>query len=278
VQSEKHEIDDRPDGSRWADTRSRGELTIEAKTADGYKVDFISREIAVDGNTPGIDIVKRVLPLFENIDVHGRLDAAGKPVSVDNLDEVTQKTRAAFEPIVKTFEGQDKAVAFMRAIFDSMINVSPAEAARIQLNEVNELSAGQNTGLKPGESLQSTISTASPLGGASITTALTTRIGSYDAKTGAVTYVVSSAMDPDAMKAFASAAMEKLGAAKGQFTAQQAVEVIKAMTVTIDGETTIKVEGGIARSLREDSKTTLKAMGYTLTKTSVETISLRPAP
>jgi hypothetical protein len=55
-------------------------------------------------------------------------------------------------------------------------------------------------------------------------------------------------------------------------------ELLKAMTIEMFDRETIRVEGGIARTIREDETTTASIKGLKSAKAQETAIDLRPAP
>jgi hypothetical protein len=279
LQSQQDEEDNRPEGLRKTQTKSRGELTIEAKTATGFKVTYVVRDISIDGNAPAIAIMKPVVGVLKDNVIHATLNAGGNAVGVDNLDEAKASMREFIDRTFKSFDSQPKIVAVMRPMFDTMLNASGAEAAKAYLTDVISLSHGQNTGLKLGEVRHTSSETANPLGGgAPIKIATATHIERADAKSGIDIVVIESQTDPEGMKDFALEMIKRLGVATDRPMPANIAEMIKGMTMTIDEKTTIQVEAGMARMLRTESLMSLSAMGHTLTKKTVETIIVTKAP
>jgi hypothetical protein len=279
LQSQQDEEDNRPEGLRTTQTKSRGELTIDAKTATGFKVTYVVRDISIDGNAPAIAIMKPVVGVLKDNVIHATLDAGGNAVGVDNLDEAKASMREFIDRTFKSFDNQPKIVAVLRPMFDTMLNASGAEAAKAYLTDVISLSHGQNTGLKLGEVRHTSSETANPLGGgAPIKIATATHIERADATSGIDIVVSESQTDPAGMKDFALEMIKRLGVATDRPMPANVAEMIKGMSMTIDDKTTIQVEAGMARMLRTESLMSLSAMGHALTKKTVETIIVTKAP
>jgi hypothetical protein len=278
VLSQSDEVANRPDGVQTIEIKSRGELTIEAKTATGFRISFVNRDISVDGNAPAVPIVRPAVAALKDTVIRATITAAGKPISVDNLDEVRATMHTFVDRTFKAFDSQPKLVAALRPVFDKMLNADGAEAAKADLAELDQLSAGQDSGLKVGEERHESTESANPLGGAPIKVATTFRIEQADPQSGNVTFVRDSQTDSEGMKEFALAMMQNLGAATDKPMSTDVAEMIKTMKMTVEGRTTIHVEGGMTRTLREESTTTLSLTGHVLTRKTVKTIAVTPAP
>jgi hypothetical protein len=278
VESQSDETDDRPDGVRTDQVKSSGELTIEGRTAAGFRALYVMRAISIEGNAPSVPLMKPVLSILKDLVVHAEIDATGKPVKVDNIDEAKTTMRAFVDRTFKNMEGAPKVAAALRPAFDNMLNLEGPDAAKAYLQEVSRLAIGQNTGLKPGETRQESGGNPNPLGGPPIKMTSTFKIASVDTKTGAVIYIRDSQTDPEGMKDFVLAMMQKLGLDGDKPIPPKVAEMIKQMKLSIDEHDEIKVEGGMTRMLREEQTIAMTAMGYSLTKKTVDTLSLTPAP
>jgi hypothetical protein len=275
VQSESDEVSNLPDGTQTIQTKSRAELTIEAITATGFRISYVHRDTTVDGNAPAVAIMRPIVGVLKDTVIRGTTDSAGKPTNVDNIDEVKASMRAFIDSALKAFDSQPKLVAILRPIFASKLN---ADGPAVILHDLYALSAGQSTGLKLGEERHESSEIANPLGGAPVKVATTLRIEQADPQNGHVTFVRDSQMDPEGIKEFTLDMMRKFGGATGKPVAPSAAEAIKAVKLTIDGRTTINVEDGMTRMLREESTNTFTFMGRTLINTKVETITVTQAP
>ena len=278
VESQSDEVDDRPDGAQTTHTKSRGELTIEAKTPTGFRIGYVTRDISIDGDAPSVALMKPVLALFKDWELHAATDAAGKPTDVENLAEAKAKGHDFVERTLDSFKSAPKVAEAIRPVFDSMLNVDGAAAAKIYLEEVSSLSAGQNTGLRLGETRRETSEFANPLGGAPIKTTSTFKVAAADSKSGAVDFVRDSRMDPEAMKQFALDFMQKLSAASDKPLPPNVVDMIKTVRLSIDEHDVIETEGGVTRSIREEGSIVLNGMGHTLTRKTTRIITVTPAP
>jgi hypothetical protein len=277
VESQSDEVDNRPDGVQTTHIKSRGELTIEAKTEHGFRIAYVTRDISVDGDAPSVALMKPVLALFKGWELHAATDAAGKPIDIENLAEAKAKGRSFVEQSLNSFSAPKVAEA-IRPIFDSMLNVDGAAAAKTYLEEVSALSAGQNTGLKLGETRQEPSEFANPLGGAPIKTTGTFKVAAADPKSGAVDFVRDSRIDPEGMKQFALDFMQRLSAASDKPLPQNVVDMIKSVRLSIDEHDVIEVQDGMTRSIREEGSIVLNGMGHTLTKKTTRIITVTPAP
>ena len=277
LESEVHKTTTAPNAVTTSTTLTRAELTIEAKTAAGFEASYVVTDISIDGDAPQVRLMQPILPTLKGFVVHAELDASGKPVSVDNLEEARTHVNAFIEGMTKNFESQPKLAELLRSILDNLLRVEGANAARLFMPEVAKLAQGQNIGVTPGEARTETSETPYPLGnGDPVKTSSLMRIDTAEAKSGDVTYLREGRIDPDSAKQLALAMARKAQEA-GQGPSN-VDELLKAMTIEMCDRATIRVEGGIARAFRENMTTITSIKGLKVTKAQVTAIDLRPAP
>jgi hypothetical protein len=276
IQSESSDTKTLPNAETNSTTHTRAELTIEAKTATGYQVSYVVTEISIDGNAPEVALMRPILPMMKGFVVHAKLDTRGRPVAIDNLDEARGHLQAFGDAVAKNFDSQPKMAEFIRSLLDKPLHAEGADAAPTFMPEVAELAQGQNTGIMRDETRHETSTIDNPLGaGAPIKTSNATRVDKADPKTGNVTYVRDGRADEESMRAFARAIVSKL--LQGDQSGGQADEVLKAVTIVRYDMTTIDVEGGMARSYRQDSTISLSLQKLKVDKKEATTITVTPA-
>lgn len=97
---------------------------------------------------------------LENIEYRGEMDASGKPLRVDNVDEV----KAGLRKRVDRLAGLDPAnAATLRQTFAPLLDVDATSAVN-SLDELPNLALAQTTGLKLGETRRSSFSEPSGIG------------------------------------------------------------------------------------------------------------------
>ena len=283
-------------GSRWAihsDSKSverraageernqqismRAELTIDAKLTDGYRISYISREIRVSGNTSGARLLGDVFGAMKDVVIRARTDAAGKPVEVENLEEVKTALKQVVEAMSAKFQSNPQAGAFVRDMLLKMFDVPAQEASKIYLDELPQLAAAQNTGLKSGQARRERDDFTNPFGGGTIKSEMVTRLESWDDKTGQATIVRKRETDPESLKQ----AVLNIARQFAKVTDQTAVtpdvlEAMKSITLSITSETRYLLENGATRTMYEREITTAGAMGRTFRKEQDKSVMVMP--
>jgi hypothetical protein len=254
----------------------RAELTIDEKTPTGYKISYVVRDFKITGNAPGVDIMQTAFGSIKDIVVRGRADPSGKPFVVDNLDEVKAAMRGVVDNMTKSFASKPQAAAILKQLLEGMLIVDGSEAARIYMEELPTLAAGQNTGLKPGGSRTEDEKINSPLGGGQIKSVLVSRLTSWDDTTGKAFITRKRQMDPAALKEVTVALTQKIMSAADSRATPQMLEQLKNVTFTIENEAVIEVQDGMARRVDDRSYSFISLMGNSITKNEKKVVTVSP--
>jgi len=278
VQSDAKSVEHRgPGEERNQQTSIRSELTIDEKLADGYRISYVSREIKVSGNTPVARVLGDVFSAMQNVVIRARTDAAGKPVEVENLDEVKAALKQVVEATTAKFQSNPQAGAFVRDMLLKMYDVPAKEAARLYLDELPQLAAAQNSGLKPGQARRERDDFPSPFGGGAVKSELVTRLESSDDKTGQVTIVRKRETDPESLKQMALNGARQLAKVGDQNAiTPEVLEAMKSITFSMTSETRYLVENGATRTMSEREITTASVMGHTIRKEQDKNVVVIP--
>lgn len=284
-----------PAGSRWSivaqtdteETRAggerrdrhvnmRSELTIDEKTPTGFKISYVVRDISVTGNAPGIAVMQTAFGAIKDIVVRGRADPSGKPFVVDNLEEVKAAMRVVVERMAKAFESKPQAAVILKQMLVDMFIVDGSEAARLYMEELPVLAAGQNTGLKPGGVRREDEKMDSPLGGSAIKSTLVSRLTAWDETTGKAFITRKREMDAQALKEATLALTQKIMSAASDKATPQMLEQLKDIKFTLENEAVIEVQDGMARRVDDRTFMNTSLMGHTMTKIEKKVVTVTP--
>ena len=94
VETETRSEEVRPDSTATSLIRTRAELTIEQKTADGFRISYVQRDATVEGNARSVPLRRAYMKVLENVVIRASTDPSGKPLRIDNLDEAKATMRA----------------------------------------------------------------------------------------------------------------------------------------------------------------------------------------
>jgi len=286
---------DPPVGSRWQivsqtdseDTREAGqhreqhvhavsEFGIEEKLADGFRISSVSRNIAITGNAPGTAIVQTAFGAMKDLVVRVRTDRAGKPLAVENVEEVRSKMRLIVDRMTAALQGNPRVAEVVRTLLNGFMIVDGAEAARLYAGDVSQLAVAQNTGLKPGEVRRQIEQVSNPFGGTPIKSTLAMRIAAFDSAAGTVRYTRTREMDPEAMRAFILEVVHKLAPAANDKITPEMIEMMKRISFEMTSETTFDVAGGMTRSISDRDTTTASLLGHTFKKVETKVLTVTP--
>jgi len=257
--------------------RTRAEFTIEEKLADGFRISYVSRGVEISGNTPGLELAAQAFGAMKDIVVRARTDLAGKPVAVENLDAVKASMRMVVERMVKGFDNNPQAAAFLQQVMEGFLLVDGAQAAQTYMEDLPVLAAGQNTGLAPGAVKRESESVPSPLGGGEIKSSLETQLVAWDDATGKARLVRRRVFDPAVLKQVTLDLTQRLTAAIPNNTVTpEVLAAMKNVSLAITSEVTMDVENGMTRALEDRSTTTASLLGQSLRKTEKKTVSVTP--
>ena len=280
---------DPPAGSHWiiqsedvteADTNGQhvqssltttAELIFEQKTAEGFRVTYIMRNAAYDGDARTAALISPASKALENLAIHATIAPNGMPLRVENLDEVLTAARTAIDGMTTPLAGKPEA-AILRRMATGMLIADEKRAPRLYLVSLATLALGQNTGLRPGETRSSVEEVANPLNGVPIKTSTTLRIDSADPATGKVRLIRTRAFDADEAKAF----LRKL--VPPQPAGDQNLDNAMAQaTMVLDSRTEMDVEGGMTRVVRQEDTATGTMLGRSFVRHSRKVMTVTPA-
>ena len=287
---------DPPVGSRWSivsegreekfqDGKSvetttstrKEELTIVEKTATGYRISSVIRSFDFHGGRAEAG-ANALVGAVRDVVVRGVVDEAGRPVLIENLEEVEKAHRQGFDRMLETFRDNPAAVAKIRALLEPLlaqIAQDPKEAAQWYLDTLRQLSVAQNSGLRTGEERRTSDTTSSPLGGGAIKTNVTLRLVEADPATGKAKLLRTQAYDPEALKALVAELAKRVVSGSSLDELQK---VMKEMSLAMDDRTEFILEHGMTTSVSENSSLEAKAMGHVVSKREQSEISVTAMP
>jgi hypothetical protein len=190
----------RPEGLQTSLIKTHAEVSIDEKTAAGFRISYVNRAATADGTAPMLLIVRSAIKALENVTIHATTDLFGKPVRVDNLDEARTAMRAMVDTMMAPFEDKPQLAAVLNQMMNKMIDVDAGQAASVYLEELPMLARAQNTGMKPGDVRHSTDTAVNPLGGGVLKSNSAFELTEADAATGKRVFVRTTAYDNASMQ------------------------------------------------------------------------------
>ncbi|MDO9414403.1 MAG: hypothetical protein Q7T81_17670 [Pseudolabrys sp.] len=250
------------------------EFTVEEKLPVGYRVTYAMRDFKIEGNAPAREMAQTAFSAMKGVVVRGRINASGKPVAVDNFDEVKVSVNKVVDSLAKGFADKPQLAGFLRQMLTVFLDVDSARAPEVYMEDMTPLAAGQTTGIVPGAVKREDNAVPTPFG-ASVKSALETRIESFDNAAGKVRYIRKQAFDKESLKTVTLAMTEKLVAASGnkQITPEIMAQM-KDVRFDLQSEAVITVEGGMTRKIDDRSVTEAQLMGHIMRKTEKKVMTV----
>jgi len=277
VETEARSEEVRPDGTATSLTRTRGELTIEQKTADGFRVSYVQRDATVEGNARSVPLSRAYMKVLENVVIRASTDPAGKPLRIDNLDEARAAMRDAASGLTEQFDRRPATRALFDQLMSQLVEVGAENAASVYVDALGVLAVAQNTGMKAGDFKQVTKPAENPLGGDALKS--TERFELVDADAARLKFVSVTSVDAADMNEFMQSFARSLLAASGDsVTPERVRQLVNSMVFSFDKRAEFEVEGGMTRKVAESSKTVFRGMEQNLIQTDMRTITVTPAP
>jgi hypothetical protein len=277
VQTETRGEEVRPDGTATSLIRTRAELTIEQKTADGFRISWVQREATVEGNARSVPLRRAYMKVLENVVIRASTDPSGKPLRIDNLDEARGQMRGVANELVGQFDHRPAARALFDQLMAELVEVNADSAAAVYVDAPGTLAIAQNTGMKPGEFRQALKPAENPLGGDALKSTERFELVAADAAAARLKFVSINSVDPADMNAFMQSFARSLLAASGDsVTPERVNQLVSSMLFSVDKHAEFEVEDGMTRKVAEKSTTVFRGMEQNLIQTDVQTITVAP--
>jgi hypothetical protein len=280
IESETRTEDNRPEGARASKINSRAELTIEARTPDGFRITYVNRGAAMEGNDPMLPMMRSAMKALQDIPLRAVTDRTGKPLRVENLDEAKAAIRNMVDSLTEPFKDKPQVAAVITQMVRALIEVGPDQAAEAYIDDVPLLAKAQSTGMKLHDIRRSSRAVDNPLGTAgTLKSSDLFELTEADSATGKRVFVNTTTYDMASMKDLMQSMSKKLMAAAGSNVKPAEIDsLVKSMVLALDDRTVFEVEDGMTRKVAEKSVTTARAMGHNLQKTEDKVITVTRAP
>ena len=277
VETEARSEEVRPDGTATSMIRTRGELTIEQKTADGFRISYVQRDATVEGNARSVPLSRAYMKVLENVVIRASTDPSGKPLHIDNIEEAKATMRSAASGLVEQFDRRPASRALFDQLMSELVEVDAGSAASVYVGALAVLAVAQNTGMNSGEFRQVTKPAENPLGGDALKS--TERFELVDADAARLKFVNVTSVDAADMDEFMQSFARSLLAASGDsVTPERVRQLVGSMVFSFDKRAEFEVEGGMTRKVAESSRTVFRGMEQNLIQTDMRTITVTPAP
>jgi hypothetical protein len=250
IQSDETSEDNRDGHAQTSVMNETSELTVEQKIADGFRITFVVRNAAYEGDVRTAALFGPITRALENLVVHATTGPNGMPLRVENLDEVLAASRAAIDRLTAPLASTPEVAATLRKMATAMRIADDKRAPKIYLATLATLALGQNTGLRPGAPIKSNAML---------------RIDRADPATGNVRLIRTRAFDSDALKEFLSWPAQQTSGGDGKDT-QKLDNFLNQFIVALDSRTEIDVEDGMTRAVHQEDTAIASVPGHSIVK------------
>jgi hypothetical protein len=250
------------------------ELKIVGKDATGFSVTYVRRASSYESDDKQAEHMARAaLTALQNIEYHVVTDAAGKPLRVDNLNDVKSAVRGLIDGIAGA-SSDPTIAAVVRQTLAPMLDMDERSAAELYLDQLPVLALAQNTGLKPGETRRDSLTEKNPIGNLVVNRSLA--IAHADPVSGDVTVVLTESYDPESMRALIQQLLERIGRQGADVNEPE--KNLKDLRMSNDSRSEFQVVDGMTRSMTEDSTTDANLTGTRRITKSHKVVTVTPAP
>ncbi len=278
VEAETRGEEARPDGSTMSLVRTRVELTIEAKTPDGFRVSWVQRGATVEGNGRNVALRRAFASVPENVVIRASTDPSGKPLRIDNLDEARAAMRRSADGLTAQFAERPAARALFDQLMSDLTEVNAESAAPVYVGTLAVLGVAQNAAMRPGDSRLVSRPVENPLGGDALMASERFELASAS-PAGRLVFVNVTSIDPAVLNDFMQSFARSLLAASGDSVTPARVDwLVKSMVFSFDKRAEFDVEDGMTRKVSEKSTTIFRGMEQNVIQTETRTIAVTPAP
>ena len=267
-----------PRGGTSLHGESVSELTIDEKLTDGFRISYIIRKISFTGSGREVSAMNAAFGAMRGVLVHARTDAAGRPVTVENIDEVRGVMHQVLDRMIASLADKPEEAAMVKRIIQPTLFSDSSKATNFCLDNLPQLADAQNTGLHPREVRRVAQDINSPFGGPPIKATVTTRLVAWDDAAGTARIVRKRQLEPGALKAATLALMRSAMAATGKPMPPKMAEMFDKFDLQIDSETTFDVRGGMTRRIEKRLTTTANGFGHTVRKQQTELVTVTRLP
>jgi hypothetical protein len=234
------------------------ELKIVGKDAGGFHVVYARRAASYNNDDKDEEAMARpAIAALQGIEYRVTTDLAGKPLRVDNLDDVKAAVRRLISGIASGSSKDPKVAAAMRQVLAPMLDIDEKSAAELYMDQLPILALAQNTGLKPGETRRDSVAQINPIGKLVVNRTLT--LTEADPASGDAKFILVESYDPEGMRAFQTAFLERLRQQGADVSEPE--KTVKELELTLDKHSEFKVVGGMTRNVTEDSTMVAKLVG-----------------
>lgn len=264
-----------PGAAQSVAIKSRAEMTVERRIPAGFAVTYVARGVTVEGSGQQLSARRVFLQALQNVEIHATTDLSGKPLSIDNVDEVRGALRNA---LAAQRQGDPRTQGAIERAVSGLLDARGAGLVSALTGDLTDLAKAQNTGLEPGKYRHIFTEADNPMGGDALRCNTMFHIADADPAAGRLKVVSTFSYDRLSTRSFLKTIGEKFVAAVGQAKAAAIDVIVEAMVIDLDGRALFEVEDGMTRKITETSVTTTRAMGQNASRIENKVVTVTRAP
>lgn len=161
VESKASTDDAKPLTYRTALIKSRAEMIINGKTADGYSVTLILRDATVEGNDPSLPLLRSAMQALGDIPINAITDKRGRPVYLGNPDQAEAAIDSAVDKAAASASEKLQVVTVLHRMLGRLTEADAGIIAINYLDALPELAKAQVAVAQAGEVKRSVADTVS---------------------------------------------------------------------------------------------------------------------
>jgi hypothetical protein len=150
VESKATTDDAKPLTHRTVLIKSRAEMIVNGKNADGYSVTLVLRDATVEGNDPSLPLLRAAMQALSDIPIHAITDKRGRPVYLGNLDQAEAAIDSAVDKTAAPASEKLQVVTVLHRMLGRLTESDAGIIAIDYLDALPELAKAQ-TGAQAGE-------------------------------------------------------------------------------------------------------------------------------
>ena len=248
-------------------------LTYEAKLPDGYRISYQTTESTYEGDTDDPAEMHAGAAAMCGLTYRVVTDLSGKPLRVENLEDV----RAALRKMIEATTGAVANPQVADAAKKMMAGIAEEDdkQAAQHIGPLKRMSLAQNSGLKPGESRQQTITETESFSPTPKHDTVTVTLLDAAPDRAKAHYRITEVSDPEAARAMLLAVVGRLDPTDPEVRDQ--IAAIKQMVLRQEATVEIDVVDGMTRNLDIDTVTE-RHLGASSARISThEAVTISPA-
>ena len=248
-------------------------LTYEAKLSDGYRISYQTTESTYEGDTDDPAEMRAAAAAMRGLTYRVVTDLSGKPLRVENLEEVQAALRKMIDATTGTL-ANPQVVDAAKKMMAGIAEEDEKQAAQ-HIGQLRRMALVQNSGLKPGETRQQTVAKTDSFVQTPEHETVTVTLLDAAPDGAKARFRVTEVSDPEAIRAMLLALVGKLDPADPEVRDQ--IAAIKQMVFRQESKIEIDVIDGMTRNLDIYSVTERHLGASTARISNHEVVTISPA-